>query len=59
MRMVKFKDLANDNVFGGILLDDDNIICGCCGGLIEKDDPDVEIIEELKWIDISNEILSK
>ena len=59
MRMVKFKDLANDNVFGGILLDDDNIICGCCGGLIEKEDPDVEIIEELEWIDISNEILGK
>lgn len=59
MRMVKFKNLANDNIFGGILLDDDSIICGCCGGLIEKDDPDVEIIEELEWIDISNEILGK
>ena len=57
MRMVEFKNF--NNVFGGILLDDDNIICGCCGGLFKKDDPNVEIIEELEWIDISNEILGE
>lgn len=57
MKMVKFIDLTVNHVIGGILLDDDTIICGCCGGLIEKDDPDFEIIEPLEWIDISDEIL--
>lgn len=57
MRMVKFKDLDTEEILGGILLDDGSIICGCCGGVIEKDDPQFEIIKELNWIDISQSIL--
>lgn len=57
MKMIKFRDLCNEDILGGILLDDGNIICGCCGGLIESNDPNFEIIEELEWINISQEIL--
>lgn len=58
IKMVRFRDLVNEAILGGILLDDGTIICGCCGGLIEKDDPNFEIIEELEWGDISAEILN-
>lgn len=57
--MVKFKDLESNTILGGILTDEGNIICGCCGGLIERDDCQFEIIENLSWIDISNEILGE
>lgn len=59
MEMVKFKDLESNTILGGILTDEGNIICGCCGGLIEKDDIQFEIMEILPWIDISNEILGE
>ena len=55
--MIKFKDLFSDTILGGILLDDGDIICGCCGGLIDKNDNTFKIIEELEWINISEEIL--
>ena len=38
MKQTKFYDRENDIVLGGIIDDDGNIICGCCGGLIEKDE---------------------
>ena len=59
MEMVKFKDLESNTILGGILTDEGNIICGCCGGLIEKDDSEFEIVEILPWIDISDEILGE
>ena len=59
MKMVKFKDLESNTFLGGILTDEGNIICGCCGGLIERDDLQFEIVEILPWIDISNEILGE
>ena len=59
MQMVKFKDLESNTILGGILTDECNIICGCCGGLIERDDLQFEIVEILPWIDISNEILGE
>ena len=59
MQMVKFKDLENNVILGGILIDNGSIICGCCGGLIEKDDEQFEIIENLSWINISDEILGE
>lgn len=44
--LVKFKDtLENDaEVHFGILLDDNSIICMCCGGTVE--DGDYEIVEK-------------
>lgn len=37
---VKVYDKDNDLTFGGIRVDDDYIICGCCGSAIEKEDFD-------------------
>lgn len=34
-KQIRFKDLENNVIHGGILLDDGNVICGCCGGLLE------------------------
>ena len=36
MTQVKIYDRTNKEEHGGIVTDDGNIICGCCGGLIEK-----------------------
>ena len=55
MKQVKFHEIGEDIEIGGILLDNGNIICGCCGGLFEPED--VEIIREYEnWIDLSEEI---
>lgn len=55
MKQVKFHEIGEDIEIGGILLDDGNIICGCCGSLFEPED--VEIIREYEnWIDLSEEI---
>lgn len=35
----------------GILLDDENILCLCCGSIVEKDE--YEIIQEHKWFNFS------
>lgn len=37
-RQVIFRDRFEDDIHAGILLDDGNIICGCCGGLMEPED---------------------
>lgn len=37
-RQVIFRDKFEDDIHAGILLDDGNIICGCCGGLMEPED---------------------
>ena len=55
MKQIKFHEIGEDIEIGGILLDDGNIICGCCGSLFEPED--VEIIKEYEsWIDLSEEI---
>lgn len=45
--LVKFKDTTDDSTDTnfGILLDDGNIICMCCGGTVEEGD--YEIVEKL------------
>ena len=55
--MVKFKDLENDIELGGIAYCGE-IICGECGGIIELDNEDFEIVEILSWADISDSILN-
>lgn len=58
-KMVEFTFGDDDEPIGGILVDDKYIICGCCGGVIEVDDPEVKINKILSWINISNEILGE
>lgn len=67
MRQVKFKDIENDVIHGGILTDDGDIICGCCGGLIPEDEigePDesgekqAQILEVYDtWVDLDKVII--
>ena len=38
MKQIKFYDIENDCVHFGILTDEGDIICGCCGGLIPSDE---------------------
>ena len=54
--MVKFKDWEG-NILGGIAYCGE-IICGECGGIFDlEEDDEIEIVEILSWIDISDSIL--
>lgn len=60
MKQIKFYDKVNEEIHGGILLDDGDVICGCCGGLIESDDfkSDCEVLEEFDtWVSLDEEII--
>lgn len=60
MKQVRFIDKENDVTHGGILTDEGNIICGCCGGLIEKEDIGIthQILEVYNlWVNLDEEIL--
>ena len=56
-RQVKFID-ENETVLGGIMINDDYIICGCCGGVIETEDVTILEIYDT-WINISEEIIGE
>lgn len=62
MKQVMFYDKANDMVHGGLLTDEGNIICGCCGGIIPADeiggeDNDTEIIKVYDfWVNLDEAI---
>lgn len=38
MKQCKYLDTENGLIHGGIITDDGDIICGCCGALIEADE---------------------
>ena len=38
MKQVKIFDLDNNEYHGGIQFENGNVICGCCGGLLPKDE---------------------
>lgn len=64
MIQIKFKDLENDVIHGGIMLDNGDVVCGCCGCLIPADEMTPEqgnkIIEKYTtWISLDNEIISE
>lgn len=57
--LVYFKDTLEDDATPhfGILLDDKNIICLCCGGIIEPED--YEIIENFNGFEYLDETLKQ
>lgn len=57
--LVFFKDNLEDNseINAGLLLDDGNIICLCCGGIVEKEDYTIIKKCRTSYIDIANEAL--
>lgn len=62
MKQCIIYDKANDMKHGGILLDNGDVICGCCGGLIPADEiggeeDDTVILKVFEhWIDLTEEI---
>ena len=62
MKQVMFYDRANKEKHGGIITDDGDIICGCCGGIISADligggDNDYTILNVFdSWINLDEEI---
>ncbi len=62
MKQIKWFDKENELVHGGILLDNGDIICACCGGLIPVDEQlgEVEILDIYDfWVDFSDEIIGE
>lgn len=56
-QQIKFID-EEGSVLGGILIDDEYIVCGCCGGILEV--KEVEIIKYYNdWVNISEEIIGE
>lgn len=58
-KQIMFKDLDGEDKHGGILLDNGDVICGCCGGIFEADEKGEtwELIKEYSdWINIDEEI---
>ena len=60
-RQIMFRDLENDAIHGGILLDNGDVICGCCGGIQEKDDQGTtwELLKTFdeNWKNLDDDIL--
>ena len=62
MKQVKFIELEEPTHYiGGILTDNGDVICGCCGGVFVKDEWDdlgiVIITEYNTWINLDKEIM--
>ena len=57
--LVKFVDTSNDNATEnfGVLFKDGNVLCLCCGGLVEADD--CEITENFGGFAYLNETLKE
>lgn len=60
-KQVKFFDRENQEVHSGILINDETLICGCCGGVFIKDewhDLGITIMEEYTdWMNLDEEIM--
>ena len=60
-KQVKFFDREDQVIHGGILIDDETLICGCCGGTYDKDDwadMGIYILEEYDcWVSLEEEIM--
>lgn len=56
MKQVKFLDKYVNEVKGGLLLDNGDIICGCCGTILKANQVEIQIIYKY-WVDLSDEII--
>ena len=59
VKQIKMKDKENDVICGGLLFENGDILCACCGSIIPKDEQDdIEILEIYEvWIDFSESII--
>lgn len=59
-KQVKFLDIENNCIHGGIMLDNGDVICGCCGGIQPADELNEtwKIIKDYGyWVDLDHEII--
>lgn len=60
-KQVKFLDKYNQEVHGGILVNNEALICCCCGGVFIKDEWEnsgIEIVKEYNyWVNLDEEII--
>ena len=63
MKQVKFIELKESTRYiGGILTDNGDVICGCCGGIFKSEDRGVtwDIVKEYDyWVNFSEEIIDE
>ena len=64
IQQVIFEDLSEEpgTLMGGIMLENGDVICGCCGGILEKADEGVtwKLVEKYdNWVDIDAAIRRK
>ena len=62
MKQIKFIELKKESTryIGGILTDNGDVICGCCGVIFKSEDRGVtwDIVEEYDyWVNFSEEII--
>ena len=64
VKQVKTYDIEHDRICSGLLLQDGSVICGCCGGVVPKNQIDssencthkiLKVYET--WVDLDDEIL--
>lgn len=60
-KQVTFLDLEDEpyTKYGGIMLDNGDVICACCGGLYEaaQHNKTWKLLKEFGWYNLDNEIL--
>lgn len=63
IKQVKFIELEEPTHYiGGILTDDGDVICGCCGGIFECGDRGItwDIVQEYDyWVNVSEKIIEE
>jgi hypothetical protein len=50
-KLVYFQNMSDNEPQYGIMLDNENILCLCCGGIVEKGE--YEILEWCEWFNLS------
>lgn len=59
VKQVKFRIIGDsDEIFGGIMVDNQYIICGCCGSVFEVNDVIICQVYN-SWLNISDEIIGE
>lgn len=56
MEVMQVQFIEDGECFGGIMVNHEFIICGCCGGVLEVAEIGEENIFPLSWVNISDEI---
>lgn len=59
MKQIIFRDLELHETHAGILTDERNVICGCCGGLFEAEEENKswKVVKVYNtWINLEEEI---